>query len=146
MTFGRASVLIGQLSDSDLRVGLSVAIGTILFGLFGYSVDATLTDFKVADDIHAGLVGALMGLGVGLCFWMILAGLRQRRTYLADEIQRLTELNHTVRNSLHVIALAHHEGDRVHTTMVLENTRRIDEKLRELFPVIGPIANRRKMS
>jgi hypothetical protein len=30
---------------------------------------------------------------------------------LADEIHRLVDLNHTVRNSLHIIALAHHAAD-----------------------------------
>ena len=143
MTFGRVSILIGQLSDSNLRIWLSVAIGTVLFGLFGFGVDAIMTALDVAVDVHAALVGTIVGLGAGLGFWLVLAGLRERRLYLADEIQRVAELNHTVRNSLHVIALAHHAGDQEHRAMVLENTTRIDEKLRELFPVVGPSEQQR---
>jgi hypothetical protein len=56
---------------------------------------------------------------------------------LADEIQRVAELNHTVRNSLHIIALAHHTADEAHKTLILESTARIDEKLKELFPAVA---------
>jgi hypothetical protein len=143
MTFGRVSILIGQLSDSNLRIWLSVAICTVLFGLFGYGADATMTALDVAVDVHAALVGAIVGLGAGLGFWLVLAGLRKRRSHLAEELQRVAELNHTVRNSLHVIALAHYAGDEEHRAMVLENTTRIDETLRELFPVVGPSEQQR---
>jgi hypothetical protein len=131
------SILVGQLSDSNLRIGLSVTIGTVLFGLFGYAVDSTMTGLEVPYKIHAGMVGAIVGLGAGLTFWMLLEGLRERRILLADEIQRLAELNHTVRNSLNLIALAHHTADEAHKQLVLESGARIDEKLRELFPVVG---------
>ena len=102
-----------------------------------------MTALDVAVDVHAALVGVIVGLGAGLGFWLVLAGVRKRRLYLADEIQRVAELNHTVRNSLHVIALAHHAGDEEHRAMVLENTTRIDDKLRELFPVVGPSEQQR---
>jgi hypothetical protein len=114
-----------------------VAIGTVLFGLFGFAADAAMTRFKISDDIHAGMVGAIVGLGAGLSFWILLAGLRERRIRLADEIHRLAELNHTVRNSLHQIVLAHYLADEEHKRLVLESTARIDEKLKELFPVVG---------
>jgi hypothetical protein len=137
MSFGRVSILLGQLSDSSLRLRSSVAIGTVLFGLFGYAVDSAMTQFKVPDDIHAGMVGAVVGLGAGLSFWVLLVGLRERRILLTDEIHRLAELNHTVRNSLDQIVLAHYSADEQHKRIVLESTARIDEKLKELFPVVG---------
>jgi hypothetical protein len=142
MTFGALSTLIGQLSDSRLRIVASTAIGTVLFGLFGYTVDSVMTDFKVPSDVHAGLVGAVVGLGAGFGFWIVLIGLRERRTQLADEIHRLAELNHTVRNSLEIIILAHHGAEDGHKALVMENTLRIDHKLKELFPVVGPPSGR----
>ncbi len=137
MRLGRLSILVGQLSDSNLKIGLSVAIGTILFGVFGFTVDSTMVYLGVPSDVHAGLQGAVVGLGAGAGFWILLAGLRARRMRVADEIHRLAELNHTVRNSLHIIALAHHAADAEHRALILECTTRIDEKLRELFPVVG---------
>ncbi len=95
-----------DLTD-PFSIGLGVASGTVLFGLFGFATDSTMTSFIIPDDIHAGLVGAIVGLGAGLAFWLLLAGLRERRILLADQIHRLSELNHTVRNSLNLIALVH---------------------------------------
>lgn len=137
MTYERLSLLIGQLSDSNLKIGLSVAGGTVLFGCFGYAVDSSMSSLRIAEDVHAGLVGAVVGLGAGLGFWLILIGIRERRQQLADEIRRVAELNHTVRNSLNVIVLEHFKGEDSHKQVVLENTARIDEKLRELFPVVS---------
>ena len=93
--------------------------------------------FEVPSDLHAWFHGVMVGLGAGMCLWIFLAGLRERRMRLADEIQRLAELNHTVRNSLNLIALAHYTADEAHKALILESTARIDEKLRELFPVVG---------
>ena len=144
MTFGRASILIGQLSDSTLRIGLSAAVGTILFGALGYGVDAAMTSLKLADYLHAGIVGAIVGVGAGFGLWLLLAGLRQRRMHLADELRKINELNHIVRNSLHVIALAQHAENEGHRTIVLESTARIEETLRQLFPVVGPHTKQRE--
>jgi len=134
MAFQNFVVFLGKLSDSHPRIWLSVVAVTVLFGLFGFAADAAMVYLDVPHDVHAGLVGAVVGLGAGLCFWIVLAGVRERRARLADEIQRLAELNHTVRNSLEVITWAAHVPDGQHRTIVLESTARIEEKLRELFP------------
>jgi hypothetical protein len=137
MSFTRLSILMGQLSDSNLRIGLSVAIGTFLFGAFGFAVDRMMVYLAVPSNLHAWFHGVVVGLGAGMCLWIFLVGLRERRIRLADEIHRLAELNHTVRNSLNLIALALYTADEAHKTIILESTARIDEKLRELFPVVG---------
>ena len=62
-------VLLGKLSGSNLHVWLSVTVGTVLFGLFGYSADAAMTSFGVPDDVHSGMVGAIVGVGAGLGFF-----------------------------------------------------------------------------
>ncbi len=133
----RTSILVGKLSDSTLRIWLSVAFGTVVFGLFGFVVDAAMTGFDVPNDVHAGMVGTLVGLGAGLGLWIILAGIRERRMVLAAEIAKLAELNHTVRNSLEIIVLATHTPNDRQRAVVLESTARIEEKLRELFPLVG---------
>jgi hypothetical protein len=136
MAFQKVDVLLGHLSNSNLRIWMSVAAGTVLFGLFGYVSDAVMTSFGVPDEVHAGMVGTVVGLGAGLGLWIVLAGLRERQERLTDEIQRVAELNHTVRNSLEVITWATHVPDERHKAVVLESTTRIEEKLRELFPVV----------
>jgi hypothetical protein len=56
---------MGQLSDSNLRIGLSVVVGTVMFGLFGFTVDRMTEYFEITGSVHAGVQGALVGLGAG---------------------------------------------------------------------------------
>jgi hypothetical protein len=117
----------------------AVVGATSLFGLFEYLVSSWCLEAKLNPTLHAGLQASIVGLGAGLAFWLVLAGLAERRKLLADELCRVAELNHAVRNSLEVIVLAHHaplDCDD-HKIMVLECTDRIDKKLKELFPVVG---------
>ena len=41
--------------------------------------------FEVPSDIHAGVQGVVVGLGAGAGFWILLAGLRERRRFITDE-------------------------------------------------------------
>ena len=55
-----------------------------------------------------------------------------------EEIRKVAELNHTLRNSLETIADAHYlVADAEHRKMILETVKNMDEKLRQLFPVRG---------
>jgi hypothetical protein len=130
----RAFLLIFQ---SRRGVYTTVACATVLFGLFEYAVSSWCIGVKLDPVLHATLQASIVGLGAGVALWVILMGVMERRKLVECELRRVAELNHSVRNSLEVIVLAHHtEQDSVHKQMVLECTDRIDKKLRELFPVI----------
>jgi hypothetical protein len=80
----------------------------------------------------------IVAVVAGFALWLILNGINDRRKLIEDELRRVAELNHTLRNALEVIVLAHHTvSDYEHKAIVLESTNRIDEKMRELFPVFG---------
>jgi hypothetical protein len=52
-----------------------------------------------------------------------------------EEIRKVAELNHCLRNSMELIADAHYfEKDAEHKRMMLETVKTMDEKLRQLFP------------
>jgi hypothetical protein len=137
MSLQKIGILLGKLSDSQRALWLTVVFGTVLFGSFDFFVCWMLHGFKIESEIKDALQSTIVGLGAGLCLWILLAGLRKRRKLLANKLERLVELNHTVRNSLNVIALAIHAADGQHKAIVMENTARIDQKLRELFPAVG---------
>jgi hypothetical protein len=137
MELGRVAIWVGQLSDTKKRIWLSVVLGGVLFGLFIFCFDRLMHYLGVPEDVHAGMEGVLSGLGVGFGLWLFLTGLRERRHRIADELRRVAELNHTIRNSLHIIALAQHTAEQSSRDVVLESTNRIDQKLKELFPVVG---------
>jgi hypothetical protein len=111
---------------------------SILFGLFEFAVSRWFIGVNIAPNLHAALQASIVGLGAGCALWLIFLGIIDRRRMMADELRRVAELNHTIRNSLEVIVLAHYaETDREHKLIVMECTNRIDQKLKELFPVIG---------
>ena len=123
--------------QSRFRVWCAVIGATVLFGCFEFAVSRWLLEFHIAPDLHSGLQAAVVGLGAGLSLWLFLLGVIDRRRMVADELHRVAELNHSVRNSLELIVLAHHsELDHEHKRMVLECTERIDQTLRDLFPAI----------
>ena len=123
--------------QSRIRVWCAVIGATVLFGCFEFAVSRWLLEFHIAPDLHSDLQAAVVGLGAGFSLWLFLLGVIDRRRIVADEVRRVAELNHSVRNSLELIVLAHYsELDHEHKRMVLECTDRIDQKLRELFPSI----------
>jgi tRNA pseudouridine-54 N-methylase len=119
-------------------VYIAAASATILFGLFEYVVSNWCIRCRLDPVLHSALQACIVGLGAGFALWVILMGVQERRRIVESELKRVAELNHSVRNSLEVIVLAlHAKTDCDHKQIVLECTDRIDEKLRELFPVRG---------
>lgn len=131
-----ARVLVFFL-QSRHHLWLGVASVAILFGFFEFAVSRWFIGVNISPNLHATLQAAIVGLGAGVALWLVLLGMIDRRRILSDELRRVAELNHIVRNSLEVIVLAHHSADCDHKIMVLECTDRIDKTLKELFPAIG---------
>jgi two-component sensor histidine kinase len=145
--FTHLGSLIGQVSDRKRYIALTAISATILVGLFDYIIDSEMSAHGLDIDFHAGLQGAIVGLGAGALLLVVLLGTRTRRQLVTEELRRLAELNHTVRNSLEVIIMAHHfQSEDAHNKIVLECTRKIDEKLKQLFPVVGLDLRRKKRS
>jgi hypothetical protein len=120
---------------------LAVIGASVLFGLFEFVVSRWFIGVNISPNLHAALQASIVGLGAGCSLWLIFLGMIDRRKMMADELRRVAELNHTIRNSLEVIVLAHHAAtDCEHKLIVLECTNRIDQKLKELFPVVGASA------
>jgi hypothetical protein len=126
---------VAFILDSRHGIGLAVISATLLFGLFEFAVSRWLIEIHISPTLHCAVQAALVASGAGIALWLILLGIIDRRRMLDDELHRVAELNHTLRNALEVIVLAHYIGtDQEHKAMVLECTSRIDQKMRELFP------------
>jgi hypothetical protein len=131
--------------QSRRRVWCASIGAAVLFGLFEFAVSRWLIGVHITPNLHSALQATVVGLGAGFALWLILLGLIDRRRIVADELKRVAELNHCVRNSLELIVLAHYsETNHDHKAMMLECTNQIDQKLRELFPVIGKSGNRKR--
>lgn len=129
---------VAFIVQSRLGIGLAVTSATLLFGLFEFTVSRWLIEIHISHYLHCTVQAAIVAGGAGFAFWVILLGVRDRRRMAEDELRRVAELNHHLRNALEVIVLAHHTvSDYEHKVIVLECTNRIDQKLKELFPVMG---------
>ncbi len=121
-----------------LGIWFAVVAGTLLFGLFEFAVSAWLLELRIPASLHCSIHAVIVALGAGFSLWLILNGIVDRQRMREDELRRVAELNHTLRNALEIIVLSHHSAtDYEHKAMVLECTNRIDRKMRELFPGFG---------
>jgi len=138
-TLARAVAFIFAFTlKTRLRIFLTVIAATLFFGLFEFAVSRWLLAIHLSPNLHCCVQSAIVALGSGAALWLILLGMAERRKIAEDELCRCAELNHTLRNALEVIVLAHYSGtDPRHKAMILESTNRIDQKLKELYPVLG---------
>jgi hypothetical protein len=128
---------VQSVLQSRRRIWIAVVGTGVFFCLFEFAVSQWLIRSKLPTNLHAALQAFIVGLGGGAAFWFVLLGMVERRKMLEDELRRLAELNHSVRNSLELILLANYSNvDRERKALVLECTSRIDQKLRELFPAL----------
>lgn len=122
--------------QSRRGIGLAVLNATLLFGLFEFAVSHWLLKLPISPILSCAVQATIAALGAGFSFWLILLGIADRRKMIEDEVRRVAELNHHLRNALEVIVLAHYTAaDHEHKAMILDCTNRIDQKMRELFPV-----------
>jgi hypothetical protein len=97
-----------------------------------------MLSFGVMREIHAAALATFVGFGAGLATLVLLMARRERRKLVQDELHRLAELNHRLRNSLQIIAYAHYTTeDESHKKLMLDAVSSIDASLKLLIPVLG---------
>jgi len=128
---------IANLCDSRLGFTCSVGFAAALAGCTEFLVHEMLTHVAVPEVVHAGMDAVLMGFATAIIISLLLLAIRERHRRMLQEVKRVAELNHTVRNALQVIVhsqyLPQNEQD---TGAILESVQRIDDTLRDLFPAI----------
>lgn len=134
-----APLLVAVLK-SRLRLWSAIIAFAVLFGCFEFFVSRWLVGMNLPAIQKCILLAMIVGVGAGFAVWLVFLGIIDRRRMVADELRRIAELNHSVRNSLEVIALAHYSAeDLEHKAMVLECTNRIDQKLKELYSAVAKV-------
>jgi hypothetical protein len=128
---------IATLCDSPFGFTCSIAFAAVLAGCTEFLVHEMLTRLAAPEVVHAALDALLMGLATALIVSLLLFALRERHRRMLQEVQRVAELNHSVRNALQVIVHSQYlpQGEQ-DAAVILESAQRIDSTLRELFPAI----------
>ena len=140
---------IANLCDSPFGFTCSILFAAALAGCTEFLVHEMLTRVAVPEVVHAGMDAFLMGLATALIVSFLLLAIRERHRRMLREMQRVAELNHTVRNALQVIVHSQYlpQGEQ-DARVILESVQRIDSTLRDLFPTMSrsqqqQIANRK---
>ncbi len=83
-----------------------------------------------------------MGVFVAALSWTEAAAVRQRRLRVVDDVAKVASLNHNVRNALQAIQYAAHLSVGRNEMQIIDDAvERIDDTLRDLFPVVGSQRN-----
>jgi hypothetical protein len=92
---------------------------------------------RLANSAILGFFAAFFGL-------VVLMTASERQHKVQDELRRIAELNHQIRNALQVIVYGEYSPDSAqHRSAVLAGVEKIECSLRELFPLIGERAGDR---
>lgn len=129
--------LLGYLSDTPLRTFIAAAMSLVVFGAIEFLVHQLLRTLDVSPLADACLDALLVGLASGIAIWVLLASNRERRERVRQELERIAELNHEIRNALQVISYAQFGAISERRDVVIESVARIDDVLRRVAPVVG---------
>ena len=98
------SRILGYILTSRLRVGSAAAISVVVLGAIEFLVHELLRYLNVSPLADATLDALLLGLSSGFTVWLLLSGHRERRARVRQDLLRIAELNHVIRNALQVIS------------------------------------------
>lgn len=125
--------------------------GVFIFGAASGLVSAAvvLGTTYVLQDSHFGSVTTLVALCVGLTTailgWIEAAATRSRRLRVFEDVVKVAELNHHVRNALQAIQYATHMPAGIEQIEIIDDgVKRIDQTLRHLFPAVTVKAGAQK--
>ncbi len=133
----RLGRFVGTVSDSLARSIATTLTCAVVFGVGEYLVERLILQANLSPALHAFVDACLFGGGCAVLVWIILLGDRVRRKRVLAELERLAELNHTLRNSLQVIVSSEFFPQDQRKQVVIEHVDRIERMLRRLFPAVG---------
>jgi two-component sensor histidine kinase len=132
--FRRLGFFIGHISDSVQLRKAAALLSVPCFALIEFGMYLGLSELGTPQALHAATDATVNGLLFGLFMWLGLTGVGERRRHVREELARIRELNHVIRNALQIIADSQFDADARRKAMVLESVGRIDMVLNRVFP------------
>ena len=127
-----------EMADSRRRIAAVVVVCAAAAGLLDYAVNYFLTGYSVTHNTQRLINASVVGSAIGLVTLLIFLGARERRRRLLEDLRKVAELNHQVRNALQVVVYSQFVPQSLEQRQaVMASVERIDKTLRELFPLIG---------
>jgi hypothetical protein len=127
---------LGRVADHRFDRNLAVFAAMLFFAMFHFTVSWTANQLAFSlfhkwllDSVLTGFIFAMMA-GVILRAWC------RRRRFVRNELRRVADLNHNVRNALEIIGGARYLHANEQAEVIGASVARIDETLQRLFPVV----------
>lgn len=126
------------LAGSHLRIGFVVLLFGLSAGLLEFGVHTAVMRASASPRMQAMTDAAAVGFAAALVPLFVLLAARERHRKLLDDLRKIAQLNHHVRNALQTILYSEYlPASETNRQVVLEGVDRIGRILQELFPVVG---------
>lgn len=130
--------IVEKVSDSPTRTAAVILVFAALSALLGYSSHILMMRANTSESDRAMAAAVVAGLAAGCIVLLLLLGVRERHRRMVEDINKIAQLNHEVRNALQAILYGEYlPRSEKQRKAVLVSIDKIDQTLRELFPVIG---------
>ncbi len=134
----RLGFLVGYLSDTRTRSLLAVALCFVFSGATEFVIHQTLKTSHLSPLQDSILDAATIGVSFSFVLWVLLAGNRDRRRRVREDLERVAELNHEIRNALQVITHSQYANkDFEHRQAILDSVARSDGVLKRALRISG---------
>ena len=124
-------------SQSPAKTALAIVLAAFLSGSLELIVMLGLQELKLRPSLGNALDALLMAALGGTIAWLVLTGIRERRTAVLEQIKVAAELNRNVRAALGAILSEQYLPDQEQTNLLIQGVDRIDETLKSLFPAVA---------
>ncbi len=129
---------IQALAGSPTRMALVVVLFGFSAGLLEFGIHTAVMQADASSYMQAMTDAAMVGLAAALAPFLVLLAARERHRKVLDDLRKIAQLNHHVRNALQTIMYSEYLPDSVENRkVVLEGVERIGRILQELFPAVG---------
>jgi hypothetical protein len=108
--------------------------GFVIFGAIESALHGALTHFGISRRTSELVSTSLCSVLFGLTLLFGLSAIRERRKHVRENLDRVAEINHEIRNALQIIADSQYDTKQRHREMVLESVARIDLVLTRVLP------------
>jgi len=131
-----------------LRSPLRITTVVVLFGasasLVEYLIHLVVTTSSALPSVRALANSVILGIFAAFFGLLVLTAARERQRKVRNDLRRIAELNHQVRNALQVIVYGEYSpNSSQHRSAVLDGVEKIEAALRELFPLVDERADGR---
>lgn len=130
----RLGTFLVELYGSRWKSILAVVVVGVCTGLSEYFLDIYLRRIEINQALDDLMDACVVGLASAAVAGIWLLAARERRKRVLQEMSKIAQLNHNIRNALEVIVHSHYVPGDDHTNCVLDSVESIERTLEELFP------------